>query len=58
MSWQQLIGIKQEAREIEKEERTKPPLECPNDGTPLQYHEGRGIWHCPYDGYTTRTRDI
>lgn len=52
VSWEQLISIKQEAREIAKEEREKPPAECPNDGEPLIF--ARGVWHCKFDGYVTR----
>jgi hypothetical protein len=50
MAWQQLIGIIEEARALEREEATKIPVECPNDFTPLK--EGpNGVLFCPYDGW-------
>lgn len=56
MSFQQLLGIISEAKEVAKDERNKKPIECPNDGEPLQ--EKNGVWFCPFDGYQTRRRDI
>lgn len=57
MSWQQLIKIRDEARQIAKDEREKPLLECPYDGEPLQFRDG--IANCPLGNYRTRrtTRD-
>ncbi len=49
MSWQQLIAILQEAREIAKDEAAKPPVECPNDGEPLITGPD-GKLFCPWDG--------
>lgn len=57
MSWQQLIAIREEAKQIATEERQKPPAECPNDGEPLEWSEKRGVWHCKFDGYVTRKRE-
>lgn len=58
MSFNELITIRQEAREIAAEEAAKPPVECPHDGQQLVYHAGKGLWHCPFDGYVTRRREV
>ena len=51
MSWQSLLGMIQEAREIDAQEAAKVPVECPNDYTALQ--EGPdGTLSCPWDGWT------
>ncbi len=47
-SWGKLQGVIAEAREIAREEATRRPEACPNDGEPLQQNS-RGVWFCPYD---------
>lgn len=48
MSWEQLLDIAAEAREIARDEATRPPVACPNDGEPLQ--ERDGVRNCPFCG--------
>lgn len=50
MSWQQYRDILQRDAEVRREERDARPVDCPNDGTPLE--ERDGILHCPFDGWT------
>lgn len=52
MSWAQLIAIKEEAKQIAKEEREKLYIDCPLDGALLQYSAKRGLWNCPMGNYT------
>lgn len=50
MSYEALLGFIQEARDIDAEEQSRPPVECPNDFTALR--EGPdGILFCPWDGW-------
>lgn len=51
MPWNQLVDILAEAREVQRDEDTKVPVECPNDYTALVEGPG-GILHCPWDGWT------
>jgi len=53
MSWAQLQAILKEGREEAERQRTEPPLACPNDGEPLEYHPGKGVLHCRFCGYQT-----
>ncbi len=50
MSWQQLLAIAQERAALYQEERSRPPVACPNDGEPL-ITGPRGNLHCPFDGW-------
>jgi hypothetical protein len=53
MSWEQLLSITREARELqrEEEERQLHPVACPYDGTPLE--DGpRNERHCRFCGFT------
>lgn len=50
MSWWQLIDMIQEARDIDRQEASEIPVECPNDYTTLQQGPG-GILSCPWDGW-------
>jgi hypothetical protein len=53
MSWEQLLGILQESRDIQAKEQSTPPVACPNDGTPLE--QGRdGELRCRFDGWSNR----
>lgn len=47
MSWEQLLDIAAEARDIARDEATRPPQACPDDGEPLR--EGpQGVLYCPF----------
>lgn len=48
--WFGLLDIVAEAKQIEQDERSRPPQACPNDGEPLQAGPN-GELHCPYDGW-------
>ena len=48
-SWYGLLDIFREAAQIAADERSRPPVACPNDGQPLEH--ARGVLHCPYDGW-------
>jgi hypothetical protein len=50
MAWQQLLSIIAEAKELDRLNLTKVPVECPNDYTTLQQGPG-GTLFCPYDGW-------
>ena len=52
MSWQQLLNITKEARQIHAEEKAKQIIECPFDGSIL---ESNGVWlNCPMGNYRVR----
>lgn len=50
MSWEQLISISRERAALYREERSRPPVACPNDGEPL-ITGPHGQLHCPNDGW-------
>lgn len=50
MSWDQLRDIYEESAERRRDEDSRPPEACPNDGTPLQAGPN-GELHCPFDGW-------
>lgn len=50
MAWEGLLSIYQHAADIDREERTRVPEACPNDGTPLKQGDG-GTLRCPFDGW-------
>jgi hypothetical protein len=51
MAWQALVDIVAEARQLDRENATRTPVECPNDYTTLT--EGpAGVLFCPWDGWT------
>lgn len=50
MGWDQLIGMIQEARDIEAEERSRPPEDCPVCGTSLR-DGGGGSLFCPFSDH-------
>ena len=52
MSWDQLIAIRKEARQLRRADEDRPLVECPIDGTPLQFRNGIG--DCPMGNFTTR----
>jgi len=51
VSWSQLQSIVAEARDIARDEATRPPVACPDDGEPLREGKG-GVLHCRFCGYT------
>ncbi|MGE5829605.1 MAG: hypothetical protein ACM30G_14790 [Micromonosporaceae bacterium] len=51
MSWQQLLDILHEAADQSRQEKTQPPVACPNDGEPLVTGPD-GKLFCPFDGWT------
>jgi len=57
MSNQQLLDIIKDERKQAEDERRKPLLECPYDGSPLKLRDG--VYNCPMGNYRTRrtTRD-
>jgi len=50
VSWEQLADIAREAADLRREEESRPPVACPNDGGPLRQGSG-GVLYCPFDGY-------
>lgn len=50
--WSSLQEIYDESLQIADDERNRPPIACPNDGTPLV--EKDGILWCSFDGWTWR----
>jgi len=48
----ELLAMLKDERAIAAEERRKPPLACPYDGSPLEFRDG--VYHCPFGDYTTR----
>ena len=52
MSWEQLLSIGREAAEIAREEETRAPVACPNDGEPLKAGPHGGLY-CPWGDFTT-----
>lgn len=53
MSWNQLLEIAELNRQLRREELSRPPLACPNDGTPLvpAPPSAEGSLFCPHDGW-------
>lgn len=51
MSWQQLLDIVHEAADQLREENTRLPVACPNDGEPLITGPD-GKLFCKFDGFT------
>lgn len=47
MGWDQLLGMLQEARDIDAEERSGPPVDCPVCGTTLTAGPAGEIF-CPF----------
>lgn len=50
MAWDQLVGILEEARTLDREEAARAPEDCPVDGTPL-VDAGNGVLFCTFDGW-------
>lgn len=49
-NWYALLGMIDEAREIDKRDREGPPVTCPNDYTTLE-GAANGKLFCPWDGW-------
>jgi hypothetical protein len=49
MSWEQLLSIMDENRQLDEDWRSTPPVACPNDGTVLQ--QGGDVLNCPMGDY-------
>ena len=50
---QDYLELMKLAAEERRQEETSPPVDCPNDGTPLQ-RNSKGVLHCEFDGWTWR----
>lgn len=50
--WGGLRSIIEEARQIEREDRMRPEVDCPICGEVLQVNS-RGVGNCPMGHYTT-----
>lgn len=57
MSWAELLNIAAEMRRTAQEEREKDPVACPFDGTPLEYHAGKNLLHCPNGDFQVRAKN-
>lgn len=51
MSWEQLQSVEEDRRVAYDEERSDPPIACPNDGTVLLQDPRAGGLRCPFDGW-------
>ena len=56
MGWDQLIGMIQEARDIDAEERSRPPEDCPICATTLTSGPDGGLY-CPFDDHYVWPQD-
>ena len=50
MGWEQLLGIIGEARDIEREEASTPPEDCPICATTLTARPDGGLY-CPFSDH-------
>jgi hypothetical protein len=50
MAWETLLDIAREAEAYRRDEASRPPASCPNDGEPLESAPDGGL-HCRFDGY-------
>lgn len=50
MGWEQLAGMYQRAKQLDAEEESTAPVDCPNDGTTLETGP-HGELHCKFDGW-------
>ncbi len=50
MSWYELLSVYRENADYIREDRTKQPVDCPNDGEPL-ITDIHGRLRCRYDGW-------
>lgn len=54
MSWDQLIAIGKEARDRRREDEQRTLVECPFDGTPLEFRDG--VANCPMGNFRSRVK--
>lgn len=52
MSNEQLLAISKEARQLRLADEQRPLVECPIDGTPLDFRNG--VANCPMGNWTSR----
>ena len=52
MSNEQLLAITKEARQLRLADEQRPLVECPIDGTPLDFRNG--VANCPMGNWTSR----
>jgi hypothetical protein len=57
MSWGQLQAVLDDARQTADEEANRPPVACPNDGTPLEAAPDGGLF-CRFDGWRPGGRHV
>lgn len=50
--WYGFLSIVEEAIQIQRDELSRPPTACPNDGEPLQTGPD-GRLYCKFDGWRT-----
>lgn len=50
MSWEELVSIYREAEATKRDEESRPPVACPNDGEPLVPGPD-GRLFCRFDGW-------
>lgn len=55
MSWAELIGIKEEARQMAAEDKAAPLVDCPICGTVLD-ENSRGVVNCPMGHFRQQGR--
>lgn len=51
MSFQELIAIRDEAKQVRAEDMAAPLVDCSNCGEPLVFNEARGLWACPHGDF-------
>jgi hypothetical protein len=51
VAWEQLIVIRDQARQIAADQAVTPPTACPNDAEPLTTHPRTGKLRCRFDGW-------
>ena len=51
MAWETLASIRDQNRQEAAAERSRPPVACPIDGTPLDYGPD-GVRNCPMGNFT------
>lgn len=57
MSWYGLLDILREAAQMARDDETREPESCPNDGTPLQTGPD-GLLFCRFDGWRPGDRYV
>lgn len=52
MSYEQLVGILKDIRQIWRDDQQRPLVECPFDGKPLEFKDG--VANCPLGNFRSR----